>query len=729
MNRIIFFSVIAMLYCYAALFIDVSDAAAQQKKTGSPAQAKTTLGIPNTKGIPVEERAHAATRGNYVSFGNGQLLGKTIAAQGGVYRVERRSVGSGTTWQVLADVQAPRTEPEFRARFGEAAQPFQGLFPLTEIPTNPIWQRFERTKSLDSVGIWGSIIITQLALGFAYHDTTALQSVTYEYRVSTVESGGQATILFITNQVLGLVPPVLVPLRFANSQTDKRSVVLNWTATRNKLNAGARPFGVLLYRREDLKGAFLRVPAVVSLSGTLEATAYRLEDTTIRYGAIYQYYIVPFNSYAVLGSASDTSLVSTVPFKEASFINDIQAKSEESGIRITWRLLSPNNLAGLELWRSTDFKGAFQRIASVSPRDSSYTDRSAKEIDRYWYYLVARGLLGEVSPPSVKVFGIYENPAAPMPPFIVESEATKKGNRLVIGSTQSHLRGYRLFRNDGHNKEMLPISELITLDSSGFTVFLDTSTVLLPTHSYGYAAQAETRSHQLSSLSDTVYLMPNKPFPPLTAPANVVALAQSVAADSTGKLGSKSFVEIFWEDMSSIDLQMQYYRIFRRVASDNKKSSDKSSDKNRFVALADSLGGQQNYFTDTTFVPDVQYEYVVQSVGRTGVESPFSAIARAIVVGKSDQTASAPPSGVRAFRSADGVEIRWGAVEKHGLTGYNIYRYTQGTEPQRLAQNLPDKRSFVDTKLKRGDLYFYFVTVISDKQQESTPSREVSIRP
>jgi hypothetical protein len=718
-------------------------------------QKKTALGV------PIEDRANAGTNGIYVSFGNeilnpakAQIQAQRTSTQGASaqsvsfkgYRVERRAVSTGTGWQPIAEVEAPSTEAEFRARFAEASKPYQGLFPLAEIPTARIWQRFERSSLLDSLGLWGNSMIVRLAVGVAYYDTSASKSTVYEYRVSKIPTSGEPIVQFITNQVLGMKPPELAPLKFMGARTDKRSITMTWEAQSSAINANntgntnnatsptsstkaPRPFGVLLLRREDLKGEFQRVPATVSLSGTLEATAYRIEDTTTRYGAIYQYYLVPFNAFAVLGQPSDTTLVSTVPFNEASFIQDVQAKGSETGIRIAWRILAASNLAGLEIWRSNDYKGVFTRIASVSPRDSIYTDRSAQEIDRYWYYLVARGLLGEVSPPSVKVFGIYEDPNKPMRPFVVEAEATENGNRVVVGHSRRGLRGFRIFRSDGVNQELLPISDVIAQDSSGYATFLDTASTLLATHSYGYAAQAESRSHQLSALSDTVYLRPNKPLPNPATPLNLVAIVERATLDSSGKRQSSSRVQLFWDDMKTIDPLIHHYRLLRKSPAGREGSG--------FVTLADSLGAEQNYFTDSTAMPETQYEYAVQSIGISGAEgalSPLSAIARATISDEATSTSVAAPSGVRAFRSGTGIEIRWGAVEQMGLSGYNVYRYAQGMEPQRIAQNTPDKRSFLDANAKRGQLYFYFVTTTSvaapnQQNRESQPSREVSIRP
>jgi hypothetical protein len=697
---------------------DCSKLLAQTTNTPPPATQTSR----NSR-LRLEDRADAGMGGNYITLEKEFLGTRKTGTTARGYRIERRVFGSGTTWQFLTDVESPKDSLEFRARLVQAYKPFQGLFSLDEIPVSQIWKRYERVSVLDSVGMWGNAIIVRQALGVAYQDTTALAATPYEYRVSKLMNSGEAAMLFVTNQVLGITPPTLASLKFASARCDRRSAVLQWTT-----NGLPRPFGVLLYRRENLSGDFQRVPATVSLSGSLDATTYRLEDTTIRYGAIYQYYLVPFNAYALLGTASDTTLVSTVPFNEASFVQDLRASTTNGGIRVTWRLLSPENLAGLELWRSQDFNGTFERIVSVSPRDSSYTDRSVKEIDRYWYYVIRRGLLGEVSPPSIKVYGIYEDPSKPPRPFIAESEATTKGNLLSIGSTRPNLRGYRIWRSDGYGKEMLPITGVIPPDdSTGFATFLDTARSLLATHSYGYAVQAETRSHQTSDFSDTVYLRPNKPLPPPATPMNLVALPRRFPTDSaeTRASAQRDAVELFWDNMQESDALVQQYRVFRRVVSSNASGSNDGNTNNAFTLLADSLGGQQNYYTDTTVTASTQYEYAVKSVA-ANAESAMSAVARASV--PSNAVELSPPSGVRALPTSNGVEIRWGMVVGNEIEGFAVYRYQRDGEPKRISLVTTSQRSFFDALPKRGELYFYYVTVIDKQQRESPPSREVSIR-
>ena len=94
------------------------------------------------------------------------------------------------------------------------------------------------------------------------------------------------------------------------------------------------------------------------------------------------------------------------------------------------------------------------------------------------------------------------------------------------------------------------------------------------------------------------------------------------------------------------------------------------------------------------------------------------------------RTPPPPVQNVLVVATSQGVELRWEPSPVPDVAGYRVYRRTAGQEQYtRLTPELIKKPYFVDTQVRRGQTYHYYVTAVDDspRANESLPAESMSI--
>ena len=156
-------------------------------------------------------------------------------------------------------------------------------------------------------------------------------------------------------------------------------------------------------------------------------------------------------------------------------------------------------------------------------------------------------------------------------------------------------------------------------------------------------------------------------------------------------------------------------------------------DERLLVAAGSASDGR---VSDTQFNWDRQYRYRIAAV--TGV---FAADGQQIAevqgewsqpieVATRDVFPPAEPAGVQAvFTQTDDqrfIDLTWMPNTEADLAGYFVYRRTEGTEPQRLNSEPLKSPAFRDAKVVAGTRYFYSVSAVDLRGNESRRSPEAS---
>jgi hypothetical protein len=140
-------------------------------------------------------------------------------------------------------------------------------------------------------------------------------------------------------------------------------------------------------------------------------------------------------------------------------------------------------------------------------------------------------------------------------------------------------------------------------------------------------------------------------------------------------------------------------------------------------------------FHDHTVEWEKHYDYrarlvtVVSGPGKPEVEVEGDDTPAAQVFAH-DVFPPAVPSGLQAVFSGVGqspfVDLVWSPNTEADLAGYNIFRHEAGEQPARLNSEPVKAPAFRDPNVQPGRKYFYSVSAIDERSNESPRSEEAS---
>lgn len=639
--------------------------------------------------------------GIYVALGV-SLPSSVRPVNGGVaYLVERRISGK-QNWQKVATVSAPTSLEEFRTRLEKVMTLVPMPASFLEIPVDSLWQIINKYGNANYLKFWSGVLPIRLASGIMYLDTTAQRDVKYIYRVSLIDQSGHTVSISESNVESYPIIALLSKLSHFEKSSSEKRVILEWTSG---LEKGAPAFKA--YRQDGLSGEFKPITPVSILFSRNDSTFYLIQDTVIKPLQVYKYYLSPMDYYGNRGETSDTVTAGTYEFQQVPLPEFIQATSLDSsgGILVSWHLRDPQFVRNLTIYKSTDYDTGYVRLSTIAAGDTFYTDQNVKPMVKYFYYLVLHGPLGESSPPSAKVFGMFVDSLAPIAPAISSAVGTTRGVRFDIVTTDIRQINYQVYRNDGFRPELHLVSGLVPRKDS-ITTFEDTSSALSGKLTYSYAVRAENASHVFSPFSDTAHVRPQiTTHPP--SPLGLTATPEG------------NMIQLYWEDMRPFDNTISGYFVYRREIVSGEKGAE-------FAKLNSALlPAEMNHYTDTTLEAGKVYEFVVRDDDDFGGESPMSITVQAEV----NLVEPIPPDGIHAMATDSGILIRWNKTFQPNLREYRVYRYQRQQKPVRISTVRPSETlETLDKSVKRGNLYFYYLTAVNTKENESEPSQEVSIR-
>jgi hypothetical protein len=177
------------------------------------------------------------------------------------------------------------------------------------------------------------------------------------------------------------------------------------------------------------------------------------------------------------------------------------------------------------------------------------------------------------------------------------------------------------------------------------------------------------------------------------------------------------------------------FRIYRRPESSS--SETRIAELDASSCAAGTAGAQSvTSFLDQTFEWEKTYFYrgaVVSVVeagkSRSEVEGDDTP---EVKVFAHDIFPPAVPTGVQAVYSGPGqqpfIDVIWAPVSDADLEGYNIYRHEQGQASVKLNTELVRTPAFRDTQVEAEKTYFYSVSAVDQRGNESARSEEGSER-
>jgi hypothetical protein len=222
-----------------------------------------------------------------------------------------------------------------------------------------------------------------------------------------------------------------------------------------------------------------------------------------------------------------------------------------------------------------------------------------------------------------------------------------------------------------------------------------------------YAVSAQNENKRSAGLSNIVAV------PAVAAPAPPSDFQAKITSDG---------VRVSWKE-PPVEMAKHFYRVYRRAEG---KTTDVVAGEAPWgsVQLIDhNFEWEKTYSYRATVVtvvhldgkPDAEFE---------GADTP------AVEVFAHDVFPPAVPSGLQAVFSGAGqqpfVDLIWGPDTDADLAGYDVYRREEGSETRKINSEIVTTPAFRDVNVASGHKYFYSVSAVDVRGNESTRSGETS---
>ena len=329
-------------------------------------------------------------------------------------------------------------------------------------------------------------------------------------------------------------------------------------------------------------------------------------------------------------------------------------------------------------------------------------------------------------------------PGAPLPPSlnipkpVVDLQAARKSDVVVLTWTSPQQTtdgalvskpGKVIVRRAVESQPPVVIRELplppASKSDQGQTVnFKESLADLINSGSAGFASYTVEATNSLGRSGG----ISNRVVVPLVATAAAPASVQvKLVPEGVSVTWSQP-----WPPQRQPPLTVQYaWRIKRRLEGAAKP----------VIVAQMSAGNQEVAFLDTGIEWEKQYQYWVtpvtlwQSAGseKGEVEGDDSTV---VSVAARDVFPPATPAGIQAVFSGSAqnlfIDLTWSPNAETDLAGYNVYRHAEGAQPQKINTDLIKSPSFRDNAVSSGKKFFYSVTAVDLRGNESSQSEETS---
>jgi hypothetical protein len=230
-----------------------------------------------------------------------------------------------------------------------------------------------------------------------------------------------------------------------------------------------------------------------------------------------------------------------------------------------------------------------------------------------------------------------------------------------------------------------------------------------------YTVQAANSSGRSSGSSSQVFV------PLVLTPATPKNVRADVIADG---------VKIAWEQVlpprKDSGLTVRYgYRIMRRLDGSNQP----------VVVSELSVGNEAMAVIDKGIEWEKKYQYWITSIASWQQDDQYKGVlegedSSVITVVTKDIFPPAVPTGLQAVFSGVSqqafIDLTWTPNTEPDLAGYNIYRRTEGQQPVKINSDLVKTPASRDSAVQPGTKYFYSVSAVDLRGNESARSQETS---
>ena len=153
-----------------------------------------------------------------------------------------------------------------------------------------------------------------------------------------------------------------------------------------------------------------------------------------------------------------------------------------------------------------------------------------------------------------------------------------------------------------------------------------------------------------------------------------------------------------------------------------------------YIAIADVAPDASGSYLDKTFAWEQKYQYRITTLSEVHADGLNAAVegddSPPVEVFTRDIYPPARPAGLQAVFSSVGqkpfIDLSWAPNMESDLAGYNLFRWTKDGEPKKINQQLVQISSYRDENVEPGKTYFYAVSAVDLRGNESPQSAEAS---
>ncbi len=165
------------------------------------------------------------------------------------------------------------------------------------------------------------------------------------------------------------------------------------------------------------------------------------------------------------------------------------------------------------------------------------------------------------------------------------------------------------------------------------------------------------------------------------------------------------------------------YKVFRKRKITTQKTDETADEPSDEAFQIISRGNViTEYFEDRDTGIDGEYHYYVSTMISNAIESAPSAV---VTVNVTDLYPPDIPVNLVSFKASDHMFLTWKAVPDKDFSHYRIYRKSAEKDEFTLIADDVTANYYKDKKVKKGMLYFYSVTALDERGNESECSNIV----
>lgn len=553
---------------------------------------------------------------------------------------------------------------------------------------------------------------TNMAFGLAMlscdFDVNLAKAAGLFYKDENLPNGKYAYLIQPTeSKIVGKIKPAVVIVNTAiNDQlqnidslkikTKRKEVNLIWAVEKLKSDYT----GYFIERSENGKDFFqLNKKPHIQVQTQYEKNKKDISynDTITEYGKTYYFRVRGLGFFGIFGNYSNIVKCKSIKPLDAFPQADSTHLIYDSVLQVNWHMpkkFNLNELNGFDIYRSKESDGTYKKLNKKTlPKESNqFTDYLPNPSN--YYKVLAYNIYGD-SAYSHPMMGLIPDIHPPKTPLDLKGKVDTSGIVILTWkpNTESDLKGYRIFRNNAMNEELVEITKVFLTD----TIYKDTITLETLTEEVYYSITAVDMVYNNSPYANPVKLKRPDKIKPVAA-----QFIEVVHTDTT--------IITNWIPSSSKDVER--YELWRNI-------QNKNFEKIKEWKSTDSL----SRFADTYLEYSRYYQYRLKVIDDDG---NFSISNSALHYFDARIRKQIKKIDYKIDPEKRNIILNWEYPEQE-LYSFVIYKAKKG-DPLKIIKTLKGNTfTFEDNELNIGNQYEYRIKANFNSGAESYISDAVMV--